>query len=296
MVQHMSPTSRSLLPELLSRSGKLRAKHPGDGEAIQAGQIYVAPPDLHMLVEPGRVILRRGPHENRTRPAVDPLFRSAAVSYGGRVIGVVITGLLDDGTAGLIAIKRCGGVSVVQDPDDALWAEMPRSAIAHDHVDFTTTAAALPALLDRLTREPAGPTPPTPAKLSLETRIAAQESDMLHSFATLGRPSRLSCPQCAGVLNEVQEEGAARFRCQIGHAFSPENLLAAQNEDLERALQVAIRTHHDPMALFKRMEQLAEGRRLPHAAARWSALAAQADESAKVIGQAAASLKKPMLE
>src|SRR3954454_22936611 len=146
-VIHISATTRSVLPDLLSRVGPLPARHPTDGEAIKHGQIYVAPPDLHMLLRPGHVILRRGPHENRTRPAIDPLFRSAAVAYRSRVIGVVLSGLLDDGAAGLLAIKLCGGICTVQDPDDAMWPDMPRNALAHDEVDYTVPVSEFPALL-----------------------------------------------------------------------------------------------------------------------------------------------------
>ncbi len=131
VVVHISPNSRSIMPDLLSRAGKLPARHPKDDEPINRGVIYVAPPDMHMLLRPGHVILRRGPQENRTRPAINPLFRSAAVTYGSRVIGVVLSGLLDDGCAGLLAIKSCGGVCIVQEPDDAMWSEMPRNALAH---------------------------------------------------------------------------------------------------------------------------------------------------------------------
>ena len=147
VVIHISPNSRSIMPDLLSRAGRLPARHPTDEEPIHRGTIYVAPPDMHMLLRPGYVMLRRGPQENRTRPAIDPLFRSAAVAYGSRVIGVVLSGLLDDGCAGLLAIKSCGGISVVQEPNDAMWPEMPRNALAHDRVDHCVPAAELPALL-----------------------------------------------------------------------------------------------------------------------------------------------------
>ncbi len=152
VVVHISPTSRSVLPDLLSRAGRLPARHPIDEEVISRGTIYVAPPDMHMLLRPGHVTLRQGPRENRTRPAIDSLFRSAAVAYRSRVIGVVLSGLLDDGSAGLIAIKACGGLCVVQDPDDAIWPEMPRNALAHDNVDHCVPAAELPDLLCRLAR------------------------------------------------------------------------------------------------------------------------------------------------
>lgn len=150
VVQHIAPTARSVLPELLDRLSALSVSHAVDGVAIRSGHVYVAPPDHHMLLTPGRVILRQGPHENRTRPAADPLFRSAGVVYGPRVIGLVLTGLLDDGTAGLIAIKQCGGISVIQDPEDALWPDMPRNALQRDSVDYRVALAELPELLQRL--------------------------------------------------------------------------------------------------------------------------------------------------
>src|SRR6478735_7471049 len=153
VVVHISPSSRSIMPDLLSRAGKLPARHPRNDEPINRGVIYVAPPDVHMLLRPGHVILRRGPQENRTRPAIDPLFRSAAVAYGSRVIGVLLSGLLDDGCAGLIAIKSCGGLCVVQEPNDAMWSEMPRNALAHANVDHCVPVADMPDLLSRLVHE-----------------------------------------------------------------------------------------------------------------------------------------------
>ena len=293
VVVHISPTSRSVLPELLSRAGKLPARHPTNDEAIRPGTIYVAPPDSHMLLRAGHVTLRRGPHENRTRPAIDPLFRSAAVTYQSRVIGVVLSGLLDDGCAGLSAIKACGGICVVQDPDDAIWPEMPRNALTHDNVDHCVPAAELPSLLDRLVREPPGATPPIPDHLIVETGIAAQEtSSMVREPIQLGRPSHLSCPQCGGVLNEVLDEGSTRFRCQIGHAFSAEALSAAQNEELERAMESALRMHRERVVLFRRMQEKSEAQAMPHAAARWRAGADESAHAAKVIGEAIANLRK----
>jgi two-component system chemotaxis response regulator CheB len=292
-VIHISPTSRSIMPELLSRAGHLPAQHPKDGESISRGNIYVAPPDMHMLLRPGHVILRRGPHENRTRPAIDPLFRSAAVAYRSRVVGVVLSGLLDDGSAGLLAIKACGGLCVVQQPDDAMWPEMPRNALAHDKVDYSLPVADLPDLLNRLVKEPAGPMPPIPNHLILEAGIAAQEAPMVPETAQLGRPSRLSCPQCGGVLNEVSEPGTTRFRCQIGHAFTAESLVAAQDDELERALESALRMHRERVVLFRRMQDKSEAQQLPHAAARWRAGADESEHSANVIADAITHLRKP---
>jgi two-component system, chemotaxis family, protein-glutamate methylesterase/glutaminase len=293
VVVHVSPTSRSILPELLTRAGKLPARHPKQDEAISPGVIYVAPPDLHMLLREGHVMLRRGPHENRTRPAIDPLFRSAAVAYRSRVIGVVLSGLLNDGSAGLVAIKSCGGLSVVQDPDDAIWPEMPRNALAHDSPDHCVPIAKLPELLAKLARTAPGPPMPAPDNLLLEAQIAEQEIAMPVPPLPLGRPSRLSCPQCGGVLNEVSGEGAARFRCQVGHAFSTEVLVAAQNEELERALVSAMRIHRERMTLFRRMQEQSEAHSMPHAAARWRAGADESEKAAALIAQALEGMHEP---
>jgi two-component system chemotaxis response regulator CheB len=292
VVQHISPTSRSVLPDLLSKSGPLPARHPVDGEPIRSGTIVVAPPDFHLLLRDGHVLLRRGPQENRTRPAIDPLFRSAAVAYGPRVVGVVLTGLLDDGAAGLQAIKRCGGTCVVQDPDDAQWPDMPRRALERENVDHVATIAEMPALLDRLSRLPAGPKLPVPRSLEIEGRIAALELGPA-DVPTLGQPSALSCPVCGGVLNEVLEEGTARFRCQTGHAFTSEGLVVAQGEALERALESAARTHRDRLMLCRRMEEQAQARVQPLSAARWRVAAEEAGSAAAAITAAIDALRRP---
>ena len=292
VVIHISPNSHSVLPGLLTRAGKLPAAHPVVGQTVAPGHIYVAPPDHHLLLQDGHILLRRGPHENRTRPAIDPLFRSAAIAYRSRVIGVVLSGLLDDGAAGLVAIKACGGLCVVQEPDDAIWPEMPRNALLRDHVDYCEPVAAMPTLLERLVREPAGPMPPIPQNLILEASIAAQEIAMATDQIQLGQPSRLSCPQCGGVLNEIAEEGSTRFRCQVGHAFTAEGLLAAQNDELERALESAMRMHRERVPLFRRMQRKSEADALEHAAAHWRARADESEEAARLIAQALDKMRK----
>ncbi len=292
VVQHVSPRARSVLPELLARSGPLPVAHALDGEPIRPGRTYVAPPDRHLLVAPdGRhLLLRRGPLENRTRPAVDALFRSAAVACGPRVIGVVLSGMLDDGTAGLVAVKRCGGISVVQDPADALWPDMPRNALQGDSPNHSVTMADMPGLLDRLARSPAGPAAPVPPELQVETRIAQQEVAAMGDDV-VGSPSRISCPDCGGVLNEVQDGKIIRFRCQIGHAYGAETLAAAQADGLENALAVAARTHRDRLVLFRRMEASAVERGLAHAAARWRQAAMEAERSATLIADAITAMR-----
>lgn len=296
VVQHIAPTARSLLPAILSRSGPLPAVHASEGDALAPGRIYVAQPDHHLLVnrEDHRLMLRRGPQENRTRPAIDPLFRSAAVAFGPRVVGVVLSGLLDDGTAGLVAVKACGGISVVQDPADAAWPDMPRNALRGDSPDHCVPIQEMPTLLDRLARSPAGPARPVPPRVAAEARIAEREiADMGEDSGKLGRPSRISCPQCGGVLNEIEDGKTTRFRCQIGHAYGPESLAATQADALEEALAAAVRTHHERQLLFRRMEETARGRGLLHAAQRWARAAEEAENSAKLISTAAEVLRRP---
>ncbi|MDO9710688.1 chemotaxis protein CheB [Paracraurococcus lichenis] len=299
VVQHVAPTARSLLPEILSRCGALPALRAHEGDEILPGRIYVAPPDHHLLVnrDDHRLMLRRGPQENRTRPAIDPLFRSAAVAFGPRVIGVVLSGLLDDGTAGLVAVKACGGLSVVQDPDDAAWPDMPRNALRGDSPDHCVPLADMAALLDRLARSPAGPARPVPPRIAMEARIAEKEiADMAGETEQLGPPSRMSCPQCGGVLNEIEDPKTTRFRCQIGHAYGPESLAASQADALEEALATAVRTHHERQVLFRRMEDAARGRGMMLAAARWDRAAREAGQAATLIQTAAEILRKSAAE
>lgn len=297
IAQHLSPSARSMLPKLIERVTVLPTGSPQDGDPIEAGRIYVAAPDHHILVRPGRVLMRRGPYENRSRPAVNALFRSAAVAYGARVIGVVLTGLLDDGTEGLIAIKAAGGLSIVQDPADAEWPSMPRSALERDHVDHSVALADLGALLNRLVREPAGATAPLSKDIIVEDRIAALEfAVMEEDVITPGEPSRMSCPDCGGVLNQIKTDNEVRFRCQIGHAFTPAGLGAAQNDELERALAVAARTHRDRIRLFEQMRETASARSLPHAEQRWLKASTEAQAMIEVLEQAIASLRRPTID
>lgn len=297
VVQHLSPTAKSVLPLLLDRAGPLRAVTPVDGQAFEAGHIYVAGPDQHLLLREGRVLVRRGPYENRTRPAVNALFRSAAIHYGSRVIGVVLTGLLDDGTDGLIAIKATGGTSVVQDPSDAEWPSMPQNALKRDHVDKVATLNDLPPLLIALAAEEAGPTIPLPEEYRIEDRIAAQEFAVVEpDIVTPGRPSHISCPDCGGVLNQVATGAEVRFRCQVGHAFTPLGLADAQNQELERALGVAVRTHRDRMRLFEQMGESARARGLKHAVRRWDDAFKDSEQLIAVLEDAMANLRKMSTE
>jgi two-component system chemotaxis response regulator CheB len=297
IAQHLSPSARSVLPQLLDRVSPLRALSPVDGQTIEPGHIYVGGPDQHILLRDGRILMRRGPFENRTRPAVNALFRSAAIHYGARTIGVVLTGLLDDGTDGLIAIKAAGGTSVVQDPADAEWPSMPRNALKRDHVDHAAPLADIPALLVRLAQEHARPTVPVPEEYLVEDRMAAQEFAVMEpEIVTPGTPSHISCPDCGGVLNQIKAEDEIRFRCQVGHAFSGLGLAEAQNDELERALGIAVRTHRDRIRLFGQMSESATARGLAHARKRWDEASKESEHLIEVLEDAMASLRKPVVE
>jgi len=284
VVLHITPNARSILPQLLERIGWLPAFHPVDGEPIRPGHIHVAPPDHHLLLHRDRVLIRRGPRENRTRPAVDPLFRSAGVAFGSRVVGVVLSGTLDDGTSGLRAIRRCGGLGVVQDPDDAEWPGMPQSAIDRGEADHVLPLDRLPALLSRLAAEPAPPSPPVPFDVATEARIAEQEfTTMSDDTKAVGRPTTLSCPECGGGLSEIHDGPVLRFRCQVGHAFSPDTMEAAQAETMEKALWVALRTHEDRVELFRRLADHARERGQTLIADNWDSQMQEARKNAELL-------------
>lgn len=250
---HTSPSSPGLLPEIFKYRGSLPAAHARDGEPVTPGRIYVAPPDHHLLLEAGRVRVTRGPKENRFRPAVDPLFRSAALAYGPRVLGVVLSGWLDDGAAGLWAIKVRGGVAIVQDPDEALARSMPESAMRQVRVDHRLRAADIAATLVELVTEPAADAGafPVPEGLEIETRIAMEDKALNWGVADLGDPSLFACPECHGVLMRLKTGGGIRFRCHTGHSYTADALLAEMTEVVEGTLWNAIRSVQESSLLME---------------------------------------------
>jgi two-component system, chemotaxis family, protein-glutamate methylesterase/glutaminase len=243
VVVHASAEAPGILHEILDRAGPLRGIRPRSGERLRPGRIYVAPPDHHLLVEPGRLRLTRGPRENRFRPAIDPLFRSAAQVYGPAAIGVILTGNLDDGVAGLWMLKQLGGTTVVQDPEDALFPGMPLNALEAVDVDYRLSLAEMPGVLAHLARVDGHPRPPAPAAsyLDTEVRIAKEEHPMDAGLEQLGEASRYACPECHGVLLQIKEAGRLRFRCHTGHAYSLDSLIAAVNLGIEDAIWNALR-------------------------------------------------------
>ncbi len=284
---HVPPHGMSVLPQILSRGGPLPAGHVEDGEAIAPGRIYVAPPDHHLLIDRGTLRLSRGPKENGFRPAIDPLFRSAARWHGSRVIGVVLSGTLDDGTAGLRAIKSRGGLAVVQDPDDALFPNMPRNALDLVAVDHVAKAPEIAGLLGRLARIEAsrGAADPVPDAMSTEDAMAAFDLGAFHADAHPGTPSGFGCPDCSGVLWEIQDGEMIRYRCRVGHAWSPAGLLAEQAQAMETALWTAFRALEDRAALASRMAERFRARGQERPAARFAGQAKEFRERAALIRQ-----------
>src|SRR5687768_379913 len=276
IVMHTAPQSPGVLPDIIRRAGPLDAPAVRSGEELRPGVVYVAPPDHHMLIEPGRIRLTRGPRENRFRPAIDPLFRSAAQVYGPAAIGVVLTGNLDDGTAGLLAIKQLGGTAIVQDPEEALYPSMPQSALRHVKVDHCVRLAEIAPLLVRLTTGAVDETrPQVPEEMAIEVKIAREEDPIDSGVTSLGKPSMVACPECHGVLLQMKEAGLVRFRCHTGHAYSAESLLSEISEGVEVALWNALRSTQEGSIL---MRQLAEHDGTSHGPADDARLLARARE------------------
>jgi two-component system chemotaxis response regulator CheB len=242
VVLHVPPTS-SLLPDILSRAGRLRAEHARDGAPLTAGAIQIAPPDCHVLVADSSVRVARGPKENGHRPAVDPLFRTAAAELGAGVVGVVLSGALDDGTAGLAAIKLRGGVTVVQDPSEALYPAMPTSARDAVDPDYVLPIGEIAALLVRMANGPEGP---KPAQSSEEEDVVDGDPTQLSPVAVTegnrkaGELTAFTCPECNGTLWEVQEGGLVKLRCRVGHAYTEEGYEYEKSVHLEAALWTAL--------------------------------------------------------
>jgi two-component system, chemotaxis family, protein-glutamate methylesterase/glutaminase len=282
VVLHVPAEGTSLLPSILSRQGPLPASHARHREPLLHGRIYVAPPNRHVLLHDQHVSLSRGPRENGHRPAVDPLFRSAARAAGPRAIGVVLSGALDDGTAGLAAIKAQGGLTVAQEPEDALYPAMPANAIEKVGVDHVVPAAALGELLARLTKEPVGDAPPVNDGTQVEVEILEMAAGDAEGRRP-GRPSGFSCPDCNGVLWEIDEDEVFRFRCRVGHAWSPESLLAQQNDGIEAALWIALRSLEERGALSRRLARAAEERGHRITAGRFSEQAQEAEQGAGMV-------------
>jgi len=267
IVVHISSQAGSMLAEVFNTRAAITVRTARDGDRLQHGFAYVAPADHHLVVLDDIIRLGRGPRENMARPAIDPLLRSVGISYGPRAIGVVLTGMLNDGAAGLADMKRCGSVTVVQNPADAEAPDMPRGALLASDVDHRAPLANIPELLIRLIAEEAGPAPEVPDDIRLEVDIALGRPADAATTMKFADPVAMSCPDCGGVLSQVRRWPPLRFRCQIGHAYTAETLAEHAESSVDEALRVALRIIEERVVLIGKMTEDARRSGL-HAAAR----------------------------
>jgi two-component system, chemotaxis family, protein-glutamate methylesterase/glutaminase len=269
IVVHQSQTQPGRLPEVLGQRSKLPIAHAKDADPIELGRIYVAPPDYHMLIERGWIHLSRGPKENRFRPSVDPLFRTAARAYGPQVVGVILSGMLDDGTLGAMRIKQFGGTVIAQDPLDAESPDMPTSVIRNVDCDYVLKIRDIAGVLNRLAEEPidapvygasAISTKPMPesSNVAREADDSADRGDAaLVTGERLGLATGLTCPQCGGAVWESKHDGLVYYRCHVGHAYTADSMAAEHNSILESTLWEAVRMFQESAALNRRLERKA---------------------------------------
>jgi two-component system chemotaxis response regulator CheB len=253
VVVHIPSGGSGIFVTVAAAASSLPVKRAEDGEQLQRGTIYVAPPDRHLLIVDGRVKLGYGPRENLVRPAVDPLFRSAALSSRSRAIGVILSGKLNDGASGLAAIKSCGGIALVQTPQSAEASEMPLAALEASAVDLSAGVEDLALAIEHYARERAGPERQCAAGLNLEVEIAAGTQVRPPEFEKFTTPITITCPDCGGVLSAVNGGHPLRFRCQVGHAFSAQVLLREQEDQVDEAMRVALRIIEERADLVSRM-------------------------------------------
>src|SRR5665213_1723381 len=280
---HLSNQFRSELDAILTQAGPLPASCAVEGEKLERSHIYIAPTERHLIVESGHLRLGSGPRENNARPALDPLFRSAALCCGPRTVGAVLTGTLGDGAAGLSALKQCGGITVMQDPSDAAHSEMPRTALMRSHPDHVVGLKGMPALFEELARQPAGQAVPVPANLEYEVNIASGGRGSMHEMDRIGRRSVLACPDCHGVMWEIDDGDLARYRCHVGHAYSDEVLSLALDENLRHAFGSALRALDERIALARKLEAQASSGGRTRVAESWAAKALEFEAEASVI-------------
>jgi two-component system, chemotaxis family, protein-glutamate methylesterase/glutaminase len=287
VVLHIPAAGPSVLPSILDRAGPLPAGAASDGEPLLPGRIYVAPPDCHLLVGPNNVHLASGPKENGHRPAVDALFRSAAVAHGENVIAVILSGMLDDGSAGLLAVKQAGGTALVLDPATTVYTGMPANAIATVDVDVVAPIEGLAAAI--VERAGTSPTPPEERAMYDQTGAddgplsAQDQSFTLDDSVHHNHASGFMCPECGGALWEVEDDRLVRFNCHVGHSYSTESMLAAHDGELDRALFGALRALREKAALNRRLASRMEQRGLDSTSRRMRRDATQAERAANTL-------------
>jgi two-component system chemotaxis response regulator CheB len=284
IVVHTGADSPGILHQLLSRAGPVPASLAIDGSPIRPGRIYVAPPDYHLLVKDQRLRVVRGPKENGFRPAVDPLFRTAARNFGERVVGIVLSGGLDDGTDGLRIIKEQGGVAIAQNPEEAEFPSMPGSAIRNVAVDHIVRLDEIPALIERYASNSDGKEPCMRAGEGDLPEVVEHRDDGLANHGELGEPSALTCPECGGALWQERVGNQLKFRCHVGHMYTGDGLISASSRILEQSLWTAVRTMEEAAEIRRRMARLAES-------SRWKGLSPPYEMQASELEQRAAVIR-----
>ncbi|MCC6888883.1 MAG: chemotaxis protein CheB [Hyphomicrobiales bacterium] len=285
LTQHLSPTSRSILDRILGEAGPLPARFATDGQPLIKGEITIAGPGRHLMIDGDRVLLGRGPRENNARPAIDPMFRSVALCCGHRAIGVVLTGTMGDGASGLHALGQCGGITVVQDPKDAEFPEMPLTAMVRSAPYYVMPLAEMPALLERLVHQPAAAPVAASKSLETETAIARGRQLAIEDMDQIGRRSVLTCPDCGGVMWEMNDD-VPRYRCHVGHAYHIEPMNRAQQHSIHTALATAMRTLRERAVAVEKLRQQAIARGQHRASQHWTQVRDEILGEAEVIRQA----------
>jgi two-component system chemotaxis response regulator CheB len=288
VVVHVPARSQSALPRVISRAGRLQALHAKPNEPIRRGRIFVAPPDRHMLIEDGMVRTSRGPRENRTRPAIDPLFRSAARAHGKDVIGVILSGSLDDGAAGLAEVRRSGGIGIVQDPAEAVYPSMPTSALRESGVDHSLPAREIAQTIERIVRERSEQMTSEqrshgPPSAATDETLEAQRGTTMRDGERAGEPAAFGCPDCGGSLWQLDDGDLLTFRCRVGHAYTPRILLDAQSSNVESGLWQAVRALEEQAVLAARLAARALEDGQPESAERFSDQADRANAQAETV-------------
>lgn len=275
VVIHVPASSLSSLPNILSRSGQLFAAHGIDRAPLSPGQIFVARPNRHLTVDDGVMRVLQGPRENGHRPSIDVLFRSAASQRGPSACGVLLSGALDDGVAGLLAIREAGGMTIVQSPDDATFSDMPENAVNGGAADAILPASEIGAAISDFVEQAAEPALSEPRDERVE-----------------GKASVFTCPDCGGTLWEAEIDGALRYRCRTGHAFSERSLLSEQSDGLEAALWASLRSLEERSDLLRRVSKRARGRGDKRTADRLSRQAEETDSNFEMLRRALFTLTK----
>jgi two-component system, chemotaxis family, protein-glutamate methylesterase/glutaminase len=286
---HLAPDHRSRLPEILQRSSSLPVAFAADRDKIQAGRVYVAPPNYHMVLEAKHIRITQGPKENRFRPAIDVLFRSAALACEVRVIGVILTGVLDDGSSGLYAIKARSGLAIVQDPSEAQFPSMPLNAIKTVRVDHVVPVGAMGELLERLTSEAVDEPKRSPVSKQMESEvgIAMGDNGRMREIMALGKFTPYTCPECHGALISLQEGRLTRFRCHTGHAYTLSHLMSELTQHTENAIMNALRAVEETELLMSEMKKHLQDDNQPEVAQLLEEKLKQAEKRAALIKQAA---------